>query len=1203
MLPGVGIPTGPFTPMPIRLEELTVGAQVRGIMPGDATVTIVALTPYGRSWEVVYREPSGRSNSELIDASWEPRLTILQQGRPFAFDADGARFRLVSEAHRIHLAHLFDPVLAVHTSTVQPLPHQITAVYESMLPRQPLRFLLADDPGAGKTIMAGLLIKELIARGDLKRCLVVSPGSLSEQWQDELRDKFNLQFQICTNDNLEAAGANWFIQNNLVIARLDKLARDENTQAKLLHPDCQWDLIIFDEAHKLAATYTGNEVKYTQRYQLAHRLGPTTRHLLLMTATPHNGKDQDFELFMALLDGDRFEGKRKDGVHSHDCTDMMRRMVKESLLKFDGTPLFPERRAHAVPYQLTEGENQLYSAVSAYVRDEFNRADQIKDGKRKVSVGFALTLLQRRLASSPQAIYKSLQRRHDRLKIQLKEMEMGLVRNVQVAPSGIIDEDDIDEYEDGLSGESETATGEVVDQATAAQTIAELQAEIAKLGELSDLAAQVVRSGQDRKWTELSGLLSEIYTPRTQEGSAYEVPAAPAAGQPQRKLVIFTEHRDTLDYLNSRLQKFFGSDEPIGIIHGAMGREERIDVQNRFKNLPEKLILLATDAAGEGINLQRAHLMVNYDLPWNPNRLEQRFGRIHRIGQTEVCHLWNLIAINTREGEVYKTLLDKLEQARAALGGKVYDVLGKLQFEGKPLRDLLIDAIRYGDRPEVKQMLLTKVKDGVDQEHLTGLVEDNALAQTVMDAARVDKLRVEMQRAEAARLQPFYIEAFFIDAFKALGGQIRPVPGEDRRFTIANVPGSIIARDRQFGQLAPVLPRYERVTFEKERVSLPGQVAAQFLCPGHPLLDSTIGLTVELNKNLLRQGAILVDERDTGVTPRVLFYLEHVVEDGVKNKVGDQELPRVVSRKLLYIEMRPDGGKQYFHYAPYLDYRPLKAGEPDAAALLARPELSWASGDLERDALGFAIEEAVPKHFDRVKEAKIALIDKTEAAVKERLKAAIRHWDHRAEELRAREQEGGRPGKYNSAQARKRADELDARLKNRLAQLALERHLRSKPPAVIGACLVIPAGLLAKIQGPVHTETTEPVDTQVSAAKARQVVMDYERSLGFSPTDRELEKLGYDIESLDVRAGQARFIEVKGRQADATHITVTQNEVRYCLNQPERFILALVQFASDGTHKLHYITNPFDKEPGFGVSTQDYEIRKLLTLPGAKCIK
>jgi hypothetical protein len=293
----------------------------------------------------------------------EPRIEVVAQGQPWSFDGDSHQFRLVSEAHRIRLAHLFDPVLAVHTSIVEPLPHQITAVYESMLPRQPLRFLLADDPGAGKTIMAGLFIKELIARGDLQRCLVVCPGSLAEQWQDELYRRFHLPFEILTNDKLEAARTgNWFVENNLIIARLDKLSRNEDVQAKLSVPDARWDLVVCDEAHKMSATYFGGEVKYTKRYKLGQLLSTVTRHFLLMTATPHNGKDEDFQLFMALLDGDRFEGKFRDGVHTADVSDMMRRMVKENLLKFDATPLFPEGIANTVPYKLSDGEAQLYKA-------------------------------------------------------------------------------------------------------------------------------------------------------------------------------------------------------------------------------------------------------------------------------------------------------------------------------------------------------------------------------------------------------------------------------------------------------------------------------------------------------------------------------------------------------------------------------------------------------------------------------------------------------------------------------------------------------------------------------------------------------------------------------------------------------------------------------------------------------------------------
>src|SRR5712671_6406516 len=408
-----------------KLEDLQANASVQGILP-NCLVTVVSTQWFGsEALELTYKDPGGKVANELLYRHDEPRIDVAGQGRPWSFDGDGSLFRLVSEAHRIRLAHLFDPVLAVHTSVVEPLPHQITAVYEAMLPRQPLRFLLADDPGAGKTIMAGLFIKELIARGDLQRCLVVCPGSLAEQWQDELYRRFHLPFEILTNDKLEAARTgNWFLETPLVIARLDKLSRNEDVQQKLQAPDCRWDLVVCDEAHKLSATVFGGETKYTKRYRLGQLLSTLTRHFLLMTATPHNGKDEDFQLFMALLDGDRFEGKFRDGVHAADVSDLMRRMVKEKLLKFDATPLFPERIAHTVPYKLSQSEAQLYKAVTEYVTEEFNRAEALQNDKRSGTVGFALTILQRRLASSPEAIYQSLRRRRERLEKRQRELEV-----------------------------------------------------------------------------------------------------------------------------------------------------------------------------------------------------------------------------------------------------------------------------------------------------------------------------------------------------------------------------------------------------------------------------------------------------------------------------------------------------------------------------------------------------------------------------------------------------------------------------------------------------------------------------------------------------------------------------------------------------------------------------------------------------------
>src|SRR2546425_12240270 len=417
-----------------KLEALQPNASVRGILP-DCLMTVISVQWFGSAaLELTYKNPTGRVANELLYRHDEARLEVVEQGRPWSFDGDGHLFRLVSEAHRIRLAHLFAPVLAVHTSIANPLPHQIPGVYESRLPGQPLRFLLADDPGSGKTIMAGLLMKELIARGDLQRCLVVCPGSLAEQWQDELSRRFQLPFDILTNDKLEAARTgNWFLENNLVIARLDKLSRNEDVQQKLQAPDCRWDLVVCDEAHKMSATVFSGETKYTKRYRLGQLLSTLTRHFLLMTATPHNGKEADFQLFMALLDCDRFEGRFRDGVHVTDVSDLIRRMVKENLLKFDGTPLFPERIAYTVPYKLSEAEAQLYKAVTDYVRDEFNRAEALENDKRAGTVGFALTILQRRLASSPEAIYQSLRRRRERLDSRLRELEL-LQRGGEAAP-------------------------------------------------------------------------------------------------------------------------------------------------------------------------------------------------------------------------------------------------------------------------------------------------------------------------------------------------------------------------------------------------------------------------------------------------------------------------------------------------------------------------------------------------------------------------------------------------------------------------------------------------------------------------------------------------------------------------------------------------------------------------------------------------
>ncbi len=1195
-----------------KLEELTRGAKVYGIRP-NTQVTIIDIQWHGSEViQVTYKDTSGGLGHELIFRDREPELEIITAAQPWRFDGDGKLLRLVSEAHRIQLAHLFDPHLAVHTSLVEPLPHQITAVYGEMLTRQPLRFLLADDPGAGKTIMAGLLMRELLIRGDLRRCLVVCPGSLAMQWQDELYGKFHLPFDILTNDRIEATrSGNALAEMDFVIARLDKLSRDLDLQAKLAQTD--WDLVVCDEAHKMSASFFGGEIRETRRYKLGKLLSTITRHFLLMTATPHNGKEEDFQLFMALLDGDRFEGRFRDGVHVSDTSDLMRRMVKEDLLKFDGKPLFPERKAYTVTYQLSNLEQDLYEQVTNYVRQEFNRAEALENDGRKGTVGFALTVLQRRLASSPEAIYQSLKRRRERLQKRLQEIELGQSQSLESSPT--LDPDEWNEdLEDELPSEREAVEDEFVDQATAARTVAELQAEIQQLQVLEQLALRVRRSGSDKKWEELSQLLQN-------EAEMFN------AGGHRRKLVIFTEHRDTLNYLADRIRSLLGRPESVVTIHGGMGRDLRKKAEEDFKQDVDVQVLLATDAAGEGINLQRAHLMVNYDLPWNPNRLEQRFGRIHRIGQTEVCHCWNLVADATREGDVYRTLLKKLEREQAALGGKVFDVLG-LAIAGSELRQLLIEAIRYGDRPEVKARLMQAVSEKLDTNRLQELLENKVLARESMDVTQVLRIREDMERAAARKLQPHFIASFFLEACQHLGGSLQQ--REPKRYEVSYVPALIRNRAQDLGYGSRILPRYERICFDKALISVPGKPLATFVCPGHPLLDTITELILERHRDLLKQGAVLVDETDFEEEMRALVYLEHAIQDArmVVEKSGKgatSSRQRIISRRMQYVEIPLTGDPQNAGYAPYLNYRPLSDEEKVVLAPLLE---SLAIGeDFESKAIDYAIRHMVNQHLQEVKTHREELILKTMAAVKDRLTKEINFWDLRAQELRIQEAAGKPNAKLNSAKAQQRADDLQARLERRLQELEQERRLSPLPPVVVGGALVVPIGLLQRLQGKrqaqpdLFSRETKRVEQAAMAA-----VMTLERALGYEPRDVSAQKCGYDIESRIPGTGKLRFIEVKGRIQGAETVTVTKQEILTALNKPEDFVLALVQvpisaeftegdafrvrerqgsYRVNGTESLdvgeegclvRYVMKPFQREADWAATSVNYHWKALWDL-------
>jgi len=1004
--------------------------------------------------------------------------------------------------------------------------------------------------------------------------MIVSPGGLAEQWQDELFEKFGLKFEILTRSMIDSdIHGDVFTDHPLMIARMDMLSRDEELQTRLERSD--WDLIVVDEAHRMSAHYFGQELKTTKRYQLGLMLGKICRHLLLMTATPHAGNQENFQLFLALLDGDRFEGKYRDGVHSIDIDDMMRRMVKEELLTMEGTPLFPERRAYTVPYALSDEEQELYEAVSEYVRDEMNRADRLKaegDGRRGNTVGFALTVLQRRLASSPEAIWKSLQRRRDRL--EARRIEMTQIANASVRDSSLekhlrsllerdLSDDDLDDIDDIPESEIEDIEENVVDAATAAQTVAELENEIKILESLAGLARRVRFSGTDKKWTELRTILSDNALTKDESGNL-------------RKIIIFTEHKDTMVYLIEQIRTLIGRDEAVVAIHGGVGREDRRKVQNLFTQDKDVRVLVATDAAGEGLNLQRAHLMVNYDLPWNPNRIEQRFGRIHRIGQKEVCHLWNLVAANTREGEVFQRLLQKIEEQRIAYKGKVFDVLGEA-FAEEPLRKLLIEAIRYGDKPSTRERL-NEVIDSRVGEGLDVLIAERALHTKILALSDIEEIKRRIEDLQARRLQPHYIQSFFLSAFNRLGG--RAAAREAGKWEITHVPIAVRDRDRQIGTGAAVLSKYERITFERKFVNVSGESKADLVAPGHPLLDAVVDLMMEQNSSTLKHGAVLIDTEDQGETPRLLVAMTQSISDG-------NTPARTISKRFDFVELTSTGQVFGVGQAPYLDYSPA----PEDVYNKARSSqaTTWDLKNMETLAVNWAVENSLPEHQQEISSQVIPATQRSREQVRKRLISEINYWDTRHADLIDQEA-AGKSLKIKPETAQRRARDLERRLEIRLSELDCDSKIVTHPPTLAGIAMVLPQGFIDRLNGErtgsvsSYAKETAEVDRRAVAA-----AMAAERLIGRTPEEMPHNNPGFDIRSV-APDGTVIKIEVKGRIEGVTDFQITRREVLTAKNLEDNYRLALVRVSQNGPNndEIRYVLRPFDL-----VGTEDFSITRF----------
>jgi len=737
---------------------------------------------------------------------------------------DADKLRLLIESARVRLAYAHDQQFAVSLSGIRTLPHQIEAVYQAMLPQPRLRFLLADDPGAGKTIMAGLLVKELKLREAIDRILILCPAPLTIQWQDEMLRWFGEPFDIIFSAVDQQQLTNPWQRSSQIVASID-YAKQDAVRERVWQQ--RWDLVIIDEAHKCSArTASGGQnreskVTTTKRYDLASRLTSQADHVLLLTATPHHGDEDKFAHFLRLIDPDLFPephrlGKqataiRKDVFRLGKDSPWSLRRLKEDLKDANGKRLFPDRHTNTVTFCLNNDEYTLYKSVTAYINEFIPQ----QTGQRRSSAALTRTVLQRRLVSSTCAIHESIKRRLKKQEDLLEELE-GLTpaqsaRRLAALqgrlPDAEQDEDDLDD----------AVRDQLVDEYTAALELEQLRAEISALKELVEQARRVRENANDSKLAALKKCLGEAQFLELKDGRG--------------KLLIFTEHRDTLGYVRDHLERWGFS---TCHIRGGMNPHERKRAQEVFRTGAQ--VCIATEAAGEGINLQFCHLMINYDMPWNPTRLEQRLGRIHRIGQDRDVYAFNFVATDSEdgqpivEGRILHRLLEKLEQMNEALEGRVFDVIGEvLSLNDVNLPDMLRDAA-YDPRrldeylDQIDRINPDKLKE---YEEATGI----ALARSHVDFSAFQRRNLEV---EERRLMPRYVEAQFVAAAKEVG--LRVEPRADGLWRVEHVLAALRSeRLRSVQKIGKAESSYRKITFHKHHLEQDAHLDAVLMGPGHPL--------------------------------------------------------------------------------------------------------------------------------------------------------------------------------------------------------------------------------------------------------------------------------------------------------------------------------------------------------------------------------
>lgn len=1032
------------------------------------------------------------------------------------FNEEPWKVFLALESIRYRFASLYDPLLAMNTSKVDPLPHQIEAVYGYVLKLPRIRFLIADDPGAGKTIMAGLIIKELKLRNIIKRILIVTPGHLKDQWRRELKERFEEKFIVVDRNILDAHyGENTWNREQQIITSID-FAKQEDILRSI--SSSHFDLVIVDEAHKMSAYKYGDKLNKTIRYKLGEVLSKISNHLLFLTATPHKGDPDNFRLFLDLLEPGFFSSNEMlmQSLQNKDNPLFIRRL-KEDLKDFDGKPIFLPRNVETIAFDLgsqSKKEKNLYNELSKYVETQYNKALN-KDKKRNVA--FALVILQRRLASSTFALLKSLERRREKLKALLDgTKERGL-------PNSDFDWDEIEE----LSEEERWKEEEIWETLSLADNKEELENEIRTIERLISLAIDIIQNEEEIKIKQLKSSLEKLYS----------------LNQPksQKKILVFTESRDTLEYLYKKIKSW---NYKTNVIHGGMKLDERIKAEKIFKN--ETDVLVATEAAGEGINLQFCNLMINYDIPWNPNRLEQRMGRIHRYGQQREVFIYNLVANDTREGKVLLRLFEKLNEIKEAFGNdKVFDVLGEV-LQRTNLSQLLIDAAANSRSVED---ILREIDIIVDKDYLNQIKESlgESLATRFIDYTRIKEMA---DLAREQRLIPEYTESFFKKAFNKAGGKFREI--KSGFLAIDSIPlelRQIAERDSVYRAYGELLKKYPKVTFDKEIAFKNSD--AEFVTFGHPLFESLLIWVEENFISSLLNGSVFYDP-DGNLDGYILFY-EGEIKDGTGSVAG---------KRLFAFYIKNDSVTEI---PPSIIWDLSETSQPNIS-IGKEQKINFTSSEIIESnknlVSNYCINSLTNYKSELLKERTRQAEIKEKYGIKS-LDNLIVKLDGELIELYTRKEKGELVDLpiRNKEEQKKQYEKAKEDLIRLIAQ---EKSLTMSMPKFKGIIKVLPAkNVLPSMKSDIEVEKI-----------GMEFVMNYELSNGRTPTDVSKENLGFDIRSIN-QDGSVRYIEVKAR-AGIGDIALTQNEWFKAKRFKDDYYLYAVLNTST-TPELYIIQNPAEK--------------------------